>query len=109
MISAALLLLSQSLFLSLHLSPTPSSFPRPLSAQEEEACLARWAAGDLEARNCLVEHNLRLVAHIIKKYYTTADTLEDFNRKHQIIVDSVRVLDTEGRDIMRHDLLPDLQ
>ena len=73
MISAALLLLSQSLFLSLHLSPSPGSFPRPLSAQEEDACLARWAAGDLEARNCLVEHNLRLVAHIIKKYYTTAD------------------------------------
>lgn len=42
-------------------------------------------------------------------FTVTADTLEDFNRKHQIIVDSVRVLDTEGRDIMRHDLLPDLQ
>lgn len=68
MISAALLLLSQSLFLSLHLSQTPGSFPRPLSAQEEEDCLARWASGDLEARNRLVEHNLRLVAHIIKKY-----------------------------------------
>lgn len=45
--------------------------------QEERACLERWAQGDLEARNRLVEHNLRLVAHIIKKYYTQADNQED--------------------------------
>ena len=77
MISAALLLLSQSLFFSLHLSVNPGSFPQPLSAQEEADCLARWAGGDLEARNRLVEHNLRLVAHIIKKYYTTADNQDD--------------------------------
>ena len=77
MISAALLLLSQSLFFSLHLSQNPCSFPQPLSAQEEQDCLDRWAQGDLEARNRLVEHNLRLVAHIIKKYYTTADNQED--------------------------------
>ncbi len=77
MISATLLLLSQSLFFSLHLSPSPGSFPRPLSADEERSCLERWAKGDLEARNCLVEHNLRLVAHIMKKYYTTADNQED--------------------------------
>ena len=77
MISAALLLLSQSLFFSLHLSVNPGSFPQPLSAQEEADCLARWAGGDLEARNRLVEHNLRLVAHIIKKYYTQADNQDD--------------------------------
>jgi len=77
MISAALLLLSQSLFFSLHLAGNPGSFPRPLSAQEEKECLDRWANGDLEARNRLVEHNLRLVAHIIKKYYTTADNQDD--------------------------------
>ncbi len=77
MISAALLLLSQSLFFSLHLSGNPGSFPQPLSAQEEQDCLDRWAAGDLEARNLLVEHNLRLVAHIIKKYYTQADNQDD--------------------------------
>ena len=47
MISAALLLLSQSLFFSLHLSVNPGSFPQPLSAQEEADCLARWAEGDL--------------------------------------------------------------
>ena len=76
MISAALLLLSQSLFFSLHLT-NPGSFPQPLSAQEERDCLDRWAQGDLEARNRLVEHNLRLVAHIIKKYYTQADNQDD--------------------------------
>ena len=42
-------------------------------------------------------------------FTVTADTLEEFNRKHRIVVDSVRVLDAEGRDLMRHDLLPDLQ
>ena len=77
MISTLLLLLSNSLFLSLHLSGGSGSFPRPLSAEEERECLERCAAGDLEARNELVEHNLRLVAHIIKKYYTQNDNQED--------------------------------
>ena len=77
MISAALLLLSQSLFFSLHLASNPGSFPQPLSAREEKECLDLWAQGDLEARNRLVEHNLRLVAHIIKKYYTQADNQDD--------------------------------
>lgn len=77
MISAALLLLTNSLFLSLHLAGNPGSFPKPLSDKEEQEYLKRSAAGDLEARNALVEHNLRLVAHIIKKYYTQADNQED--------------------------------
>ena len=67
MLSAALLLLCNSLFLSLHLTGSAGSFPKPLSAARERECLERCAAGDLEARNILVEHNLRLVAHIIKK------------------------------------------
>jgi RNA polymerase sporulation-specific sigma factor len=84
MLSAALLLLSNSLFLSLRLTGNPgtiwlypddSGLPAPQAA--ERACLERWAQGDLEARNRLVEHNLRLVAHIIKKYYTQADNQED--------------------------------
>ncbi len=84
MLSAALLLLSNSLFLSLRLTGNPGSFPRPLPPEEERACLERWAQGDLEARNRLVEHNLRLVAHIIKKYYTQADNQEesDLHRHH---------------------------
>ena len=70
MLSAALLLLANSLFLTLRLTGNPGSFPKPLSAKEEQMYLERSLAGDLEARNILVEHNLRLVAHIIKKYYT---------------------------------------
>ena len=77
MISAALLLLSNSLFFSLYLAGNPGSFPNPLTQQQEKEYLERWAQGDLEARNLLVEHNLRLVAHIIKKYYTQADNQED--------------------------------
>jgi uncharacterized protein YnzC (UPF0291/DUF896 family) len=38
-----------------------------------------------------------------------ADTLEEFNRKHRYIVENVKVLDVDGNDIMRHDLLPDLE
>ena len=48
------------------------SFPQPLTAEEERECLERAAEGDMEARNKLIEHNLRLVAHIIKKYYATS-------------------------------------
>lgn len=77
MISAALVLLANSLFFSLHLSGNPGSFPRPLSAAEERDCLERCAKGDLDARNKLVEHNLRLVAHIVKKYYTQPDGQDD--------------------------------
>ena len=77
MLSAALLLLCNSLFLSLHLSGSAGSFPKPLPPAKERECLERCAAGDLEARNLLVEHNLRLVAHIIKKYYTQSADQED--------------------------------
>ena len=77
MISAFLLLLCNSLFLSLHLSGGAGSFPKPLTAAQEREYLRRCAEGDMEARNLLVEHNLRLVAHIMKKYYTQADDQED--------------------------------
>ena len=42
------------------------SFPKPLSGEEEQKYLEQWAQGDLEARNILIERNMRLVAHIIK-------------------------------------------
>jgi hypothetical protein len=76
MITAALLLFANSLLLSLRLSGG-GSFPRPLTAAEEQACLERYAKGDQEARNLLIEHNLRLVAHIVKKYYTQTGDQED--------------------------------
>ena len=76
MIEAAWILLLNSLLWMLRIAPG-GSFPRPLSREEEAEYLERWARGDLEARNQLVEHNLRLVAHIIKKYYAQSDDVED--------------------------------
>lgn len=66
MFSACVLLMLNSLFFSLRLSGGGGSFPRPLKAEEERMYLERMAQGDMEARNTLIEHNLRLVAHIIK-------------------------------------------
>lgn len=77
MLNAALLLLCQSMFWSLHLAGGSGSFPRPLTAEEERQYLELCAKGDLDARNVLVERNLRLVAHIIKKYYTQTEEQED--------------------------------
>lgn len=54
-----------------------NSFPKPLSKKEESEYLKRSKEGDIEARNKLVEHNLRLVAHIIKKYYANQSDHED--------------------------------
>ena len=76
MIESAWLLLLGSVFWTLRIAPG-GSFPRTLGKDEEAEYLRRWAAGDLEARNLLVEHNLRLVAHIVKKYYAQAEDLED--------------------------------
>ena len=73
--SAFLLLLNGALF-TLRLGQN-GSFPRPLSAHEESELVSRWLAGDTQARNKLIEHNLRLVAHIIKKYYTAESDQED--------------------------------
>jgi RNA polymerase sporulation-specific sigma factor len=53
------------------------SFPPPLSKQEEHELFVRTRKGDSEARKELIEHNLRLVAHIVKKYYTTAGDPDD--------------------------------
>ena len=78
MLTAWILLMLNSLFFTLRLSGGGTgSFPRPLRAEEERACLERAARGDLEARNLLIEHNLRLVAHIVKKYYTPNGDQDD--------------------------------
>lgn len=76
MLSAALLLFANSLLFSLRLSGG-GSFPKPLSAAEERMWLDRYAQGDPEARNVLIERNLRLVSHIIKKYYVQSAEQED--------------------------------
>ena len=77
LLSAFLLLLSGG-FLTLRLGPGGGSFPRPLSAQEEREAVEAWVEqGDIDARNRLIEHNLRLVAHIVKKYYAQTGEQED--------------------------------
>ncbi|MBQ2319348.1 MAG: RNA polymerase sporulation sigma factor SigK [Clostridia bacterium] len=62
--------LSNILYFILHVS-NPGSFPRALSQKEEAELLERYRNGDDEARKLLIEHNLRLVAHVVKKYYDT--------------------------------------
>lgn len=64
---------SSLIYLALHVT-TPNSFPPPLSKEKEAELIEKCISGDNNARNKLIEHNLRLVAHIVKKYYTeTAD------------------------------------
>lgn len=64
------------LFLILHVTNS-GSFPRPLTAAEERHYLSMLREGDVSARNILIERNLRLVAHIIKKYYSNARDQDD--------------------------------
>ena len=63
------------LFLALHLES--GCFPRPLTAREEAAAFRALRAGDAAAREKLIRHNLRLVAHIVKKYYALPGDQED--------------------------------
>lgn len=67
--TAWLLLMLNGLFFTLRLAGNTGSFPRALSREEEMEYLRRMADGDDDARDKLIEHNLRLVAHIIKKGY----------------------------------------
>ncbi|MCD8117347.1 MAG: RNA polymerase sporulation sigma factor SigK [Oscillospiraceae bacterium] len=77
MLSTTFMLLVSSALMMLRMGENASSFPRPLKPEEERKCIERSLAGDMEARNTLIEHNLRLVMHIIKKYYTTSADAED--------------------------------
>ena len=74
MIAAVWLMLSGLLYA---LQLQTGSFPKPLTAEEERHYLALAAKGDLSARNVLIERNLRLVAHIMKKYYAQTADQED--------------------------------
>jgi len=77
MLSASLILILNSMFCTLRLSSGAGSFPKPLTTEEEKEYLIKAANGDTDARNVLIERNLRLVAHIVKKYYTQTDDQED--------------------------------
>lgn len=68
--------LTNLLIFILHVTGS-GSFPRPLTAQEEKDYLERFKHGDMQARSKLIEHNLRLVAHIIKKYYSNINDQDD--------------------------------
>ncbi len=77
MIAELLIRTISNLFVfALHLSGS-SSFPPPLSAKRERECLEAMKKGDVNAKNELIEHNLRLVAHIIKKYYSSSVQQDD--------------------------------
>ena len=69
-------IISNIFYLALHVK-SAGSFPPPLSAKKEALLLEKVSNGDIEARNTLVEHNLRLVAHIVKKYYTSGCEQDD--------------------------------
>ena len=77
MLGPTVWLMLSGLFYSLRISDHGGTFPKPLSAKEEEYYLTLSAQGDIDARNILVERNLRLVAHIMKKYYAQASEQED--------------------------------
>ena len=76
MLSPLLYFMMNGLFFTLSLSGT-GSFPKPLKPEEERKYLERMAQGDMAARNKLIEHNLRLVAHIVKKYYSQTGDQDD--------------------------------
>lgn len=66
-----------ALFFMLRVQGAGGSFPPPLRTNEEQDCLTRMAQGDTAARDQLIEHNLRLVAHIVKKYYADPSEQDD--------------------------------
>ena len=71
-------ILSKLLFIFLRVQSGGNSFPPPLSAERERECFRLMREnGDMSARNELIEHNLRLVAHIVKKYYSSGKNQDD--------------------------------
>lgn len=96
MIAELLIRTISNLFVfALHLSGT-GSFPPPLSAKRERECLEAMKNGDLNAKNELIEHNLRLVAHIIKKYYSSSVQQDDLISIGTIgLIKAINTFDTD--------------
>ncbi len=69
-------LMQNLLFFILHVN-AQGSFPKALSAAEEKECLEKMSKGDMQARNKLIEHNLRLVVHVAKKYFAAEADPDD--------------------------------
>lgn len=76
MLASAIMLFLRSLYFTLRVS-SGGAFPKPLSEEEERECLIKSANGDVDAKNKLIEHNLRLVAHVVKKYYSASMDNDD--------------------------------
>lgn len=68
--------LSNLLYLALHIEGC-GAFPKPLTFEKEQEFFALKEKGDMQARNKLIEHNLRLVAHVAKKYYSSTNDQDD--------------------------------
>ena len=77
MLTSLLSFISNSWFLILRVSSIGNSFPKPLSSREEKDILLKMESGDTEARDKLIRHNLRLVAHIVKKFYSAREDQDD--------------------------------
>ncbi len=77
MFSALLSALGANLLLFILHIQNGSGFPKPLSAKEEREYLEKMANGDMNARSVLIERNLRLVSHIVKKYYSKTNDSDD--------------------------------
>ncbi len=71
-----LLAVCNLIYLALHITGF-STFPKPLTSKEEKECMILIKEGDVQAKNKLIEHNLRLVAHVIKKYYHNSKEQDD--------------------------------
>ena len=84
------------------------AFPKPLTAEEERYYLVRYKGGDEEARRILIEYNLRLVAHIVKKYQSSEDDMEELISIGTIgLIKAVDTFDheKEGNEIQRLDIM----
>ena len=85
------------------------TFPKPLTAREERECLERLKDGDQEARTALIERNMRLVAHVAKKYQNTDYDMEDLLSVGDEIYVKFMEIDDKGRyNLSRKDAMNDL-
>ncbi len=95
-ISITLALMVHSLYLSLRLSSRGGSFPRRLTGEEESALWLRYKQGDKRAQDALIEHNMRLVTHIARKFYASESDYEDLLSSGNIgLIKAVLTFDPE--------------
>ena len=103
MLSAIISAISANLiYFILHIQNT-SSFPKPLSPKEEKVMLERMKNGDKSARAVLIERNLRLVSHIVKKYYSKTNDNDDLISIGTIgLIKAIDSFDSENAFVLLH-------